>query len=154
MKQPMTDRTLNFLAAFFWVAGGIVLVLKGGRLLAMAAAIQSGSLWPWVAGIGALILGAVKAKFLFAGACRRNLQRIAALKTPRFWQFFRPAFFAFLAVMVLAGAALSRLAHENYPAMLAVGFLDGSIGAALLASSAVFWKEHAFAERAQGGARK
>ncbi|HHP7233565.1 MAG TPA: hypothetical protein ACFCUC_02955 [Desulfobacterales bacterium] len=150
----ISDRTLNFLAAFFWIAGGIVLLVKGGSLLAMAAVIKSGSFWPWVAGIGALILGAVKAKLLFAGACRRNLQRIAALKTPRFWQFFRPAFFAFLAVMVLAGAALSRLAHESYPAMLAVGFLDGSIGAALLASSAVFWKEHAFAARAQGGAKQ
>jgi predicted lysophospholipase L1 biosynthesis ABC-type transport system permease subunit len=116
----------------------------------MAAALKSGSFWPWVAGIGALILGAVKAKFLFAGACRRNLKRIAALKTPRFWQFFRPVFFAFLAVMILAGAALSRLALESYPAMLAIGFLDGSIGAALLASSAVFWKERAFAAGVRG----
>jgi hypothetical protein len=46
--------------------------------------------------------------------------------------------------MILAGATLSRLAHNNYAFLIGVGILDISIAVALLGSSYVFWKQKAF----------
>lgn len=148
--MTVSIRTLNILAALFWYGGGLALLWKGGSLIADAAVLDPGGVWPWMAGICGLCLGALKAKWLFAGSCRRNLRRIAALEKPRLWQFFRPGFFAVLLVMILISAALSRLIHGHYAALLSVVFLDWSIAAALLGSSAVFWKENALVEPASG----
>ena len=49
-----------------------------------------------------------------------------------------------LAVMIAAGATLSRLAHGHYPLLIAVATLDLSLAVALLGSSTVFWKQKAF----------
>ena len=57
------------------------------------------------------------------------------------WQFFKPGFFVALAVRILTGAALSRLAHNQYFFLLGVAVLDLGIAAALLGSSHVFWRE-------------
>ena len=88
--------------------------------------------------------GGLKARYLFSRSCRKNLHRIAALKDPKVWQFFRPKFFFFLALMILAGSTLSRMAHGSYPFLCAVAALDISIGVALLSSGAVFFQERAF----------
>jgi hypothetical protein len=133
-------RILNILAALVWYAGGIVLMIKGCSLLMEAELLQSDRHWPWTAAAGALLIGGIKAKFLFAKSCRKNLARIAALKQPKIWQFFRPVFFFFLLLMILTGAALSKLAHGNYPFLLGVAAVDITIAIALLGSSFVFWK--------------
>jgi hypothetical protein len=70
--------------------------------------------------------------------------RIGVLDQPKIWHFFRPWFFVALIVMILAGATLSRLAHNNYVFLISVGILDLSIAVALLGSSYVFWKQKAF----------
>jgi len=136
----VSTRTLKILAAFVWYAGGIVLLLKGSSLLAEAGSLKPEQGWPWLAAIAGLIIGGLKAHFLFSKTCQKNLTRIAALDHPGIWQFFRPGFFAFLAIMILAGATLSRLAHNNYVFLISVGILDISIAIALLGSSYVFWK--------------
>ena len=143
----VSPRSLNFLAALVWYAGGIVLVLKGGSLLAEAAALGPGLAWPWVAVGVALLAGGLKARFLFSRNCEKNLARIAALEQPRIWQFFRPGFFAALAAMILAGATLSRLAHGRYAMLVSVAALDLALAVALLGSSSVFWREKAFLRR-------
>ena len=97
--------------------------------------------WPWTAAAIAVLIGGIKAKYLFNRNCRRNLFRIAALVQPKIWQFFRPTFFMLLFSMILAGAALSKLAHGNYSLMLGVATLDLTIATALLGSSYVFWKK-------------
>lgn len=145
----MADRTrlfrvshssLRILAALVWHAGSAVLIIKGSQLLVAADALQPAKSWPWItAGTGVLI-GGIKAKFIFSRGCRKNLHRIKTLDQPRLWQFFRPGFFAFLALMILAGTALSRLAHGSYPLLLGVAGLDLSIATALLLSGLVFWK--------------
>jgi hypothetical protein len=99
---------------------------------------------PWFAVGTALLLGGLKARFLFSKSCDRNLARIAALDRPRIWQFFNPGFFVALAVMILTGAASSRLAHNHYSLLLGVAVLDLGIAIALLGSSHVFWREKAF----------
>jgi len=137
----VTHRALTILAALVWYIGGIVLSIKGCSLLIEAESLQPDQLWPWTAAAVALLIGGIKAKFLFAKSCHKNLARIAALDQPKIWQFFRPVFFLFLGVMILAGAALSKLAHGKYPFLLGVGGLDLTIAMALLGSSYVFWKD-------------
>jgi hypothetical protein len=135
----VSARFLVLLAALIWDIGGIVLVLKASSLLFEAEALAPAHLWPWLSisvGIG---LGALKARYLFAARCRQNVARIAALEQPRIWQCFRPGFFVMLAVMIVAGATLSRLAHGDYLFLHLVAILDLSIGTALLGSSLVFW---------------
>ena len=139
-----STRWLKILAALVWYVGGIVLLLKGGSLLVEAEALIPEQNWPWLAVVAGLFLGGLKAKFLFSESCQKNLDRIAALERPKPWQFFRPGFFVMLTVMILAGATLSRLAHNNYPFLISVGTLDLSLATALLGSSYVFWKHKAF----------
>jgi hypothetical protein len=143
----VSTRSLNVLAALVWYIGGIVLLLKGGSLLAEAASLRPGLAWPWLAIGLALLAGGLKARFLFSRSCEKNLARIAALERPRIWQFFRPGFFVALAVMILTGAVLSRLAHNHYAALIAVATLDLALAVALLGSSYVFWREKAFSGR-------
>ena len=142
--MTVSARTLNILAALVWYAGGIVLLLKGGSLLIEAEALDPGKIWPWLAAILALFLGGWKARFIFGKSIKRNLARIAALDRPRIWQFFSLGFFVALAVMIAAGASLSRLAQGSYPLLIAVAVLDLSIAVALLGSSIIYWRQRAF----------
>ncbi|MFQ5577574.1 MAG: hypothetical protein ACE5G8_11385 [Anaerolineae bacterium] len=144
----VSARTLNILAAGVWFVGGIVLVLKGSSLAGEAGALRPGLLWPWLAVLTGLAAGGLKARYLFSRSCRKNLRRIATLKSPKVWQFFRPKFLFFLTLMILAGSTLSRMAHGSYPFLCAVAALDISIGVALLSSGAVFFQERAFAGQA------
>ncbi len=128
-------------AALVWYAGGLVLALKGWRLLVEAEALQPGKTWPWLPLAIGVIAGGIKARFLFARACRRNLERIAAMEHPAVWKCFRPRFFIFLLAMVAAGGVLSRSAHGSYTFLMAVAALDLTIATALLGSSYVFWAD-------------
>jgi len=140
----VSARSLNVLAALTWYIGGLVLLLKGSSLLGEADALKPEQVWPWLGAVVGLLLGGLKAKYLFGKSCRKNLARIAALDQPKIWQFFRPGFFLFLALMILTGATLSRLAHDNYAFLIVMAILDLGIAIALLGSSYVFWKQKAF----------
>ena len=50
----------------------------------------------------------------------------------------------FLAAMIIIGSTLSRMAHGNYPFLIAMVTLDYSLATALFGSSVVFWKQQAF----------
>ena len=140
----VSRRMLHILAATVWYAGGIILLLKGGSLLREAAALRPGGIGPWAAVACGFLIGGLKARLLFNRTCRKNLKRIAALESPRVWQFYRPQFFLFLAAMITLGAILSRLAHGDYPFLIGVGMVDLSIAVSLLGSGAVFWRERVF----------
>ena len=122
-----------------WISGGLDLLLKGASLLTKASTFEKAIAWPLFALVLGFVFGEIKAKFIFIEYCQKNLKRIEKLDNPKFWQFFRPRFFAFLAAMILTGTMLSRLAMNNYPLLIAVATLDLSIATALLASSRVFW---------------
>ena len=143
----VSARTLNILSALVWYGGGIALLLKGRSLLAEAEALNPGQPWPWLGAAAALLLGGLQAKFMFAKSCRKNLDRIVALDEPKVWQFFRPGFFVFLALMIAAGATLSRLAHQSYAWLIAVAMIDWIVAVSLLGSSYVFWQQKAFASQ-------
>ena len=139
-----TSRTLKILAALLWYIGGIILVSKGGSLLIEADTLKPAQNWTWLAIVIGLLIGGLKAKYIFSKSCKKNLIRIDLLSEPKVWQFFRPGFFLFLVIMIVTGATLSRVAHNNYIFLISVAILDISIATALLGSSYVFWKSKAF----------
>lgn len=138
---------LKVLAAAVWYVGGVMMLLKGGRLLVEADSLNPGASWTWLAGVGGLLLGLLKGKYLFIRNCRNNLDRIAALEHPMVWQFFSPRFFLALAAMILAGSTLSRLAHGHYPWLIGVATLDFTIATALWWSSQVYWRHRTVVKR-------
>ena len=142
----VSHHALTILAALVWYVGGIILLIKGGGLLLEAELLQPDKHWPWTAAIGALLIGGIKAKFVFSKSCRKNLDRIAALDQAKIWQFFSPVFFLSLLLMILIGTVLSTFAHGNYPFLLSVAALDLSIAIALFGSSYVFWQRSASVE--------
>jgi hypothetical protein len=136
--------TLMVIAACVWYGGGIALLFKGGSLVNGAYAIDSQSVWAYGAPLLGVMLGFVKAWFIFNHACKKNIIRISTLVNPRIWQFFRPGMLIFLAVIIPAGAWMSRAAAGNFSYLCFVAALDLSIATALLTSSLAFWKMKAF----------
>jgi hypothetical protein len=137
----VSKRTLKILSALVWHIGGIALMIKGCRLLFQAQTLNPNHIWLWLAFVSGFIFGSLKARFLFIKSCKKNLARINALENPRIWQFFRPGFFLFLFLMIIAGKILFQLALNNYPLMIGVVILDFSIAVALLGSSYIFWTQ-------------
>ena len=141
-----STRTLNILAAIVWYVGGIVLLIKGASLLVEAFSLKPEQYWPCLAIAVGPVIGSIKGKFIFRKSCLKNLARINDLYQPKIWQFFKPWFFAVLAIMITFGATMARLAHtqHNYYFLIAVAIVDTDIGIALLWSSYIFWKQKAF----------
>jgi len=136
-----STRTLILLASLVWYSGSVVLFFKSSKLLLEAQSINSNQTWIWLAVLSGLIIGGIKAKYLFKRLCTKNLKRIDALSKPKLWQFYRIRFFIFLLSMILLGSFLSRLAHGNYPALIIMAIVEISIATALLGSSNCFWKQ-------------
>lgn len=138
--MPTTHLRLKHLAATTWYIGGIMLSLKAFSLLSEAYQLAPEStLIGWSLAIGGLA-GLIKAKYLFSKSCQRNLQRIDQLQAPKLWQFFRPHFFLFLALMITAGALLSQFAHGDFNRLIVVATIDISLATALIRSGRLFWK--------------
>lgn len=137
----VSHRTLYILAAIVWHIGGVILLIKGASLLLEADSLRPEQNWQWLLVLVGLLVGLLKARYLFSKFCRKNLARIDALQEPRPWQFFRPRFFLMLAVMILAGATMSNLAEGHYRSLLGVATLDLSLAIALLGSGLIFWRE-------------
>ena len=140
-----SHRTLKILAMSIWLIGVAILIRKSGALLVEAYALKP-SLWVWIAIILGILLGAIKAKYLFTKSCKKNIVRINALEEAKLWQFYRPKFFLFLAIIMSFGATMSRMASGNFPFLITVAIFDLSIATALLLSSVVFWQEKIFVE--------
>ena len=140
----VTKLTLLLLAAFTWYGGGIALFLKAGALIKEAYTLNPVSFWIYLAPILGITIGLIKTLLIFNHACKKNIKRIQSLATPKIWQFFRPGMFIFLAIIIPAGATMSRMAAGKFGWLCAVAVLDLSIGTALLASSLQFWKNNAF----------
>ncbi len=137
----VSAQILRQLALLAWYSGSLVLLIKGGSLLLEAHTIKPNQHWYLIAATIGILVGIIKAVYIFTKSCRNNLNRINNLENPQVWQFFRPAFFVFLTLMIILGATLSRLSHGNYPMLLSVGLVDLSVGTALLVSSYVFWQK-------------
>jgi len=121
--------------------GGLVVMFKGLGLLAESHAMRPDQAWPWAAATFGVLAGGLRAKTVFGSNCRRNLDRIAALESPKIWQFFRPRFFLLLVLMIAAGAILSRFAHRSYALLIATATLELGIAVALLGSAHLYWRQ-------------
>ncbi len=136
-----STRTLKLLASLVWFSGAVVLSYKSARMLIGAQNINSDQTWIFLTILAGIVIGLVKAKYLFKRVCIKNLNRIDALNTPKFWQAYRTQFYLFLLAMILLGSYVSRLAHGNYTAMISVAIIEISLATALLTSSNCFWKK-------------
>jgi hypothetical protein len=137
----VSTKTLKFLAALAWYAGGIVLTLKGISMLSEAHSLKPDHMWPWPVFLAGMALGSWRAQFLFSRFCTSNIARITALKKPKIWQFFKPGFFVLLLLMISTGVTLSLLAHGNYGFLIIVATLNFTIATALIVSGRIFWTE-------------
>jgi hypothetical protein len=133
--------TLKLLAFLVWSSGAVVLSYKSARLLLEALSINPNQLWIWLAVLAGLVIGVIKARYLFKRLCIKNLKRIDSLEEPMLWQFYRTGFFIFLIAMIILGSFISRMAHGSYPALLTMGIVEVSLATALLGSSSCFWKK-------------
>lgn len=139
--MKVSQRSLIIVAAIIWYTGGIVLLLKGSMLIKQAHTLDADSIWAVVAALFGMGIGFVKGRVLFSKSCKKNIERIKTIADPIVWQCFRPGMLVFLAIMISAGAWMSRAATGNYTFLCLVGALDLSISFALLTSSLVFWKK-------------
>ncbi len=135
----MSRHALRRVAAAIWFSGAVVLLAKGGQLLAQALELRPGEAWAWLTIPAGLLIGGLKTELIFEKACLRNLERIDRLTRPKIWMAYRPGFFVFLAAMIALGATLSRIAVGNYSGLMAMAVLDFSLATALLASGRLFW---------------
>ena len=136
----VSHRNLIGVATLFWYGGCVALSLKAASLLIEAEALKPQENLHWLVFLGGIIVGILKGEFLFKKSWHNNVMRINSLGRPHIWQCFRPRFFFFMGLMIMFGATLSRLAHNNYTFLIIVAGIDLSIAAALLWSSRSFWK--------------
>ncbi len=137
----VSRHTLKLLASLVWYSGAVVLTFKSSMLLSEAQSINPKQLWIWLAVLAGLMIGAIKAKYLFKRLCIKNLKRIDALEQAKLWHFYRIRFFFFLLTMILLGSFISRLAHGNYAMLITMAIIEVSLATALLGSSNCFWKQ-------------
>ena len=137
-----SPRSLKILASLVWYSGFIVLFIKSSKLLLEAEKINPDQSWTWLALIAGVIIGGIKAKYLYAKLCIKNLHRIDTLEQPKIWHFYRMRFFIFLSLMVILGLFLSKMAHGNYPMLITMAIIELSVATALLGSSYCFWTKH------------
>ena len=133
--------TLKLLAAAVWYSGAVVLSYKSSRLLLEAQSINTDQTWIWLAILTGIIIGMIKAKYLFKRICIKNLRRIDSLRSPRLWQAYRTYFYFFLLAMIILGSSITRLVHGNYAALMTAAIIEISLATALLGSSNCFWKK-------------
>jgi hypothetical protein len=138
----VSRQSLKIIAAGVWYGGGLALLIKGSRLLMAAEVLYSDHYLTWLTpGIG-LLIGVLKAQFLFQTSCQKNLDRINNLEKPKVWQFYRLRFLVFLVLMILVGAALSKQAQGNFSFLISVAIVDFSLAFALMVSGRRFWQRH------------
>ena len=137
MTLRVSHRFLRILAALTYYGGAVGLSANALGYLGRGADAYPG--WEWIAGAAGVTLGLLRGRTMFTRACRKNLRRIYSLADPRPWQFFRPAFFAALLLMIAAGVTLSGVAEASPRASLVVGALELTIGVGLLTASRLFW---------------
>ena len=135
-------KTLKLLAALVWFSGAVVLFIKGFGMFFEAEQMNPGELWTWLALSAGLLLGSIKARYLFSRLCIKNIRRIEGLKEPRLWNFYRVRFYVFLLVVSLSGLYVSQQAHGDYSMLIIMIIVDLSLATALLASSNCFWKKN------------
>ena len=140
----VSKRTLNIIAACIWFIGATILLIKSVVLIERAEVIKPEKIWIFVPVLLSLVFGSVKAKFVIRKSCNRNLKRIASLNEPKLYQFYSPAFFLLVLIMIAAGVTLGRFANNNFAFLISAATLDLSIAFALFGGVYFYWQQKAF----------
>ncbi len=136
-----TPNTLIKLAALVWYTGVVVLIIKSTALFLEALRGGADARLILMAVLCGIVIGKMKAKYLFYDTGKKNIDRINLLTNPKLWQFYRKRFFLFLCLMVTLGKYLAGIAHGENMALIALAVLELSIAFALGLSSHCFWKK-------------
>ncbi len=135
-----TSSTLIKLAALVWYTGVVVLIVKSGVLFFEALKGGADQLFVLAAVLCGIVIGKIKATYLFFNIGKKNVERINLLKHPKLWQFYRKRFFVFLVLMIASGQYLAGASQGKNTALIALAVLELSIAVALGLSSHCFWK--------------
>ncbi|MBA3012843.1 MAG: hypothetical protein KKF12_15660 [Proteobacteria bacterium] len=135
-----TSNTLIKLAALIWYTGFVVLIAKSGALFLEAMKGGADQKIILMAILFGIVMGKIKAQYLFNNICKKNIDRIKLLKNPKLWQFYRKRFFVFLFSMIVLGNYLSSAARGEHMVLIALAVLELSIAIALILSSHNFWE--------------
>ncbi len=136
-----TSNTLIKLAALVWYTGVIVLITKSSILFLEAMNGGTDKLFILLAVLCGIVIGKIKAAYLFYNIGRKNIDRINLLANPKIWQFYRKRFFVFLSLMIASGKYLSDMAQGFNTALIGLAVLELSIASALALSSHCFWEK-------------
>jgi len=130
--------TLIILAAVVWFAGVIILLIKSFNIANEVFENGAPLIWVVSALFVGLTLGWIKSRYLFIRICKKNINRIRSLDSPRIWQFYRNRFYFFLFCMILFGNLAYDLVRTHNYLLLALAVLELSISTALFLSSKSF----------------
>lgn len=133
-----TKNTLIRLAALVWFTGVLVLLFKSMTILFETVRNGTPALVAVLAMTSGLLIGVIKAKYLFIHFCTQNIKRILALEFPRIWQFYRIRFFFFLFFMILASKYAYSLSNGSAAILVPLSVLELSVSTALLLSGKCF----------------
>lgn len=138
----MNKEQLKNIAGGLWIGTGLFLIYRSSLLYQLAAEEQRASGGGIALSILAgLAIGAIKGKFVLSKTARKNKSRIESLVAPlKIHDTFPKPFYGFIVAMAFFGVALR--AYNGYlGGYIVVGALYCGIGAALIASSLVYWKK-------------
>lgn len=133
-------KTLVTLSAVVWFTGVIFLTIKSASLLLTSYKNGVELFLILHAVSGGIVIGIIKAKYLFSEICKKNINRINSLKEPKLWQFYRKRFFIFLFLMILSGKLLANVLQNSNGGLLGLAVVEISVAVALLFSSYCFWE--------------
>lgn len=135
------SNTLIKLAALVWYIGVVVLIAKSCTLLFAAYKSDTNLTYILMAFLCGIVIGKIKARYMFYNIGKKNIDRINLLVNPTLWQFYRKRFFVFLFSMIVLGTFLAGAAQGNNMALILLAVLECSIAFALLLSSHCFWEK-------------
>ena len=130
-------------AGGIWVFVGGFLIIRGVGLYELALSQQEATKTGIaISAILGLIMGGAKGKFVLTKTAKKNKSRINDLDEPvNIGQTFAKPFYGFIFGMMGLGFLL-RLFNESLGGYVVVGGVYCGIGAALVVSSLVYWKNN------------
>jgi len=139
--MTVSHKLLLSIAALIWFTGGLFLLFKGYDLIAGAYTVRQNIPAPAAFLLAGLLLGIIKAVFIFNKSSIENIERIRKLDRPEVWQFYKPGLQVFLIIIIPSGIMLSKFSSGTFYPALSVGAVDISIGTALIISGFQYFKK-------------
>ena len=138
----MNKKKLIQIAGGIWLLVGAFLIIRGTNLYALAISKQGATInGVAISVILGLIIGGAKGKFVLAKTAEKNKARINGLEEPvKIGQIFAKSFYGFILGMMGLGFLL-RAINESIGGYVVVGGIYCGIGAALIFSTLVYWRD-------------